>query len=55
MKESIERNGFVEMSEAECRELDGGVWWEAAVAAWALYEVGYACGKAIAHLRNGRK
>lgn len=43
---------FCEMSKDEMQETDGGAWWEVAVAVWALYEVGYAVGKAIAHARG---
>jgi lactobin A/cerein 7B family class IIb bacteriocin len=47
--ENIKTMGFKEMDERELRSTEGGVWWEIAIAAWVLYEVGYAVGKAIAH------
>lgn len=50
--EIIKSNGLAELSVDEMFDLEGGAWWEAAVAAWCLYEVGYAVGKAFAHARN---
>lgn len=47
--DKVMTNGFSELSYNDMYEIDGGVWWEACVAAWVCYEVGYAIGKAIAH------
>lgn len=48
--ENVMTKGFVELSTEEKQNANGGfVWWEYCVAAWVLYEVGYALGKTIYH------
>ena len=45
-------NGFAEISAIDLEEIDGGVWWETALAMWSVYEMGYAIGKGIAHITS---
>ena len=45
-------NGFAEISAIDLEEIDGGVWWETALAMWSVYEIGYAIGKGIAHITS---
>lgn len=49
--EMVMTNGFAELSVNEMMDVDGGLpgWAEVCIAVWALYEVGYAVGKAIGH------
>ncbi len=52
--DNVMTKGFAELSATEMEEIDGGVpaWLVALGAGWVLYEVGYAAGKAIAHITS---
>jgi len=49
---ALDSRNFVEMDDHDLMSVDGGLIVETLIAIWVLYEVGYACGKAIAHALN---